>query len=501
MIKKLHIFFSATGGSILVFWAMTLVVIIGLVALSFDIGRIASTHAQLQAFSDQVALAAAGELDGNSDSITRATNAANEMISGSQTFGTGSHTLFGSTNFTLAFYATLPADDTSPLGTPTTDPVKAQYVAVTAAPQTVSLTFAAALYSLLGKSMPAAITQAQSVAGFTQYACDITPLMFCVPHETDSNGNVIPYKADKHIGDMILLRSGGSGSAWGPGDFGFLDPNASGIGVDPAGPCASLSGVKYRDCLLAAEGNISQCFSQRGVTTEPGQQVGIGNAVFNVRFDMYDATIKSLAAKDPSSYPPAPDVVKGLTTSCGGQPPQPTNDTIALPRDSCLISGANCPTIAAGGDGPRFGNGTWDSVKYLGTNWINSNPPGGWSGGTRYSLYQSEISNPSVPGTSILPSGLAETGLPSCVTPASVHPERRVLIAAGVDCAENPISGKTNNVPVTEFFKLFLTEPVGQDSATPPNMSIYGEILGSAQGYGGAAGKGGLFHDVVQLYR
>ena len=80
-------------GTILVFWAMSLAVMLGFVALSFDFGRIASTKSELQAFADHVALAAAGELDGQDDAITRAQAAAADMITDRQTFGAGGQTL------------------------------------------------------------------------------------------------------------------------------------------------------------------------------------------------------------------------------------------------------------------------------------------------------------------------------------------------------------------------------------------------------------------------
>ena len=64
------------------------------------------------------------------------------------------------------------------------------------------------------------------------------------------------------------------------------------------------------------------------------------------------------------------------------------------------------------------------------------------------------------------------------------------------------IKGKTKNVPVHEYVKVFLTEPVSAQATKPPKLSIYGEVLGSAGGNGGGAGSpGGTFRDVVQLYR
>ena len=45
-------------GAIIIFWAVTLVVVLGIVALSFDFGQKASTQSELQSYADQVALAA-----------------------------------------------------------------------------------------------------------------------------------------------------------------------------------------------------------------------------------------------------------------------------------------------------------------------------------------------------------------------------------------------------------------------------------------------------------
>lgn len=67
-------------GTILVFVGICMTVIVGMAALTFDLGRLASTQTDLQAYTDHVALAAAGELDGGSDAITRATAAAAGMI-------------------------------------------------------------------------------------------------------------------------------------------------------------------------------------------------------------------------------------------------------------------------------------------------------------------------------------------------------------------------------------------------------------------------------------
>lgn len=474
-------------GAILVFFAVSLVVILGLVALAFDLGQKAATQTELQSYADQVALAAAGELDGKSDAITRATNAANAMIVDSQTFATGGQALAGSSNYTLTFYRTLPGSDTASMASGvTTNPALAAFVQATVTPRTVPFSFTGAFDVLRGGTTTNTAISATAVAGFTQYACDITPLMFCIPSPS--------FRANDNVGKMILLRAGGNGSAWGPGDFGFLDPD--GLEVDPAGPCAGLNGAQLTVCLIGASGALTQCFSQRGVDTEPGQKVGIENSAFNVRFDIYGTMLNS--KKNDPIYAPAPNVIKGWKPKGGGScigsnGGEASPDTVSLPRDDCFASG----TCA---NGNRFGDGVWSGGRpnYVTKNYGGTDPHP--SAATRYAYYLAEIAaaGGAASTTAILPAGRSETGRPQCASQQSPNPERRVVIAAGVDCTANPINGRATDVPVHEFVKLFMTEKVG-NSVNPFDMFV--EILGSAEAGSGAGGTGGIFHDVVQLYR
>jgi hypothetical protein len=75
-------------------------------------------------------------------------------------------------------------------------------------------------------------------------------------------------------------------------------------------------------------------------------------------------------------------------------------------------------------------------------------------------------------------------------------------VAAAIDCNAYPLGGAAEDVPVEEFVKLFLTEPVGDDGLSPPTLDIWAEVIGSAGGDGSGNGDdGGIFRDVVQLYR
>ncbi|MCX8225015.1 MAG: pilus assembly protein TadG-related protein [Sulfitobacter sp.] len=497
-------FLKEEAGTIAILWGTSFVALLGFLAVTLDVGRLGATQFELQSFADNVALAAAGELDGSNDAITRAQNAADNLISDSQTFANGSNSLSGSTDYTLIFHSALPDSDLDPLGgDTTTDPNRARFVQVVLTPKALSMGLASGLDRMLGgNGFGTTDVNAQSVAGFTQAACDITPLMFCLPTNWESTLGV---------GKQILLRSGGNNAAWGPGNFGFIDLSSF---QDTSGVCADEGGNKLA-CLIAAQSQITQCVLTNGITTEPGQKVGITNAAFNVRFDIFRAVLNG--EKNNIDFAPAPNVIKGIKPKGGSACIQGnedlTNTTMALGRDTCFGT-----TSCSGSN--RFGDGVWDRAAYLDKNHDLADGTADNLGsdahlpvlagsnmqyaGTRFGMYLREIaygnSNPNAPA--ILDPSLPETGRPMCSNKMSSDPARRVVTAAGVDCATTSISGSTSNVPVTTFVSVFLTEPVGSDASSPPSFDIYGEVVGFPDvAGGGAAGLGGIFRDVVQLYR
>lgn len=505
--RHLSAFRTDESGTIALLWVSAIVAVIGLVSLSFDIGRMNATHSELQSFADNVALAAAAELDGQGDAITRATSAAANLVADSQTFGSGDGILSGPADYTLTFHTKLPASDLTPLGADvTTVASKAAFAQVVAAPVSLTLPFLRAVNSVLGKGSDPVTANlgAEAVAGFTQEACDITPLMFCLPAPVAPETS---YKAENHRGDQILLRTGGSGAAWGPGDFGFLDPSSANLGAT----CAGENGLNnIVICLIGAAQNITSCYSQRGVDIQPGQAVGVWNDAFNMRFDRYSSSLNKL--KSDPDYQPAPTIISGQTGGCGNTGVSSSTNSIGLPHDSCFASGT-CT---------RFGDGTWDYEKYIGWNYGTPGYATGttaydasWddhltaftvdaAAGSRYETYLREIAYlKSLAAGSTLLTGRDETGVAQCYTgPKTVAANRRVVIAAGIDCTANSISGAATNVPVAEFFELFLTDPVGTGTGSPGTFDLYAEVIGSAglAGYT-SAGDGGIFRDVVQLYR
>lgn len=485
------------SGGTLVFVGVCLTVLLGFAALTFDLGRVAATQSDMQSFADHVALAVAGELDGKSDAIIRATTAADNLIRDRQTFAEGAQALGGNTDFELRFLSGLPATDrTYNDGTDdlaafvTTDPQEATLVEVTTQSRTVFLPFFRAFSALRGADPSDGVVGATAVAGFTQYACDIAALMFCLPPEP-----MVP-------GQSVLLRTGGQGAGWGPGDFGFID--VSSIEPDPNGPCEGLSGSNLFTCMIASSGNRSRCFAQRGIDLEPGQKVGMTNAVFNTRFDMFNGVLSN--KKNDPAYAPGPHVVSGLTPNGGGQcvgnNPDVSPDTMAFPPDDCFSSLTGCPN-----GGGRFGDANWGTGRddYVNINYgdpsgtLNTPDPHG-DAGTRFEYYKAEIE--AAGATDDILSGRSETGRPQCSQHQDDNINRRVFIAAGVDCAANGINGAATDVPVEQFYEVFLLQPVGAGTGSPATFDLHVEVIGPAGGDGaGNADDAGIFRNVVELFR
>jgi len=506
--SHMHRFKAADEGALLPWFAISLAVFLGLTALSFDLGRLASTQSELQSFADHVALAAAGELDGEAGAINRARAAAAELVgtrSGGwppflQTFGLGAQEL-AIADYALTFHPTLPGLDTQPMTAVTDLDGSARYVRATIVPRTVPYSFSRAFNALADRAGPnEATVSASAVAGFTSYVCDITPMMFCVPPANPQSG-IGTFDADARVGHMIHLRAGGGSGQWGAGNWGWLRLGND-VAAAPTSACAGITSVVQRTlCLLGTSGPRTGCYENRGtVDLGPGQNVGTFEAAVNVRFDRFSSTMNQ-QRNDPD-FGPAPNIVQGAETrrgqgggqggggQGGGQcSVNAVTDSVPLPKDTCFLNGT-CD---------RFGDGVFDLAGYVATNygtqvpnWYTSSQPM-----TRYEVYLAEIAAAaSNPGGRILPNR-TETGIAQCSQHPTSDADRRVIIAAGIDCLANNIQGAATGIPVMQYVRLFITEPVPGG----PDRNMYVEIIGSAGGRGEAQTEAGIIREVVQLYR
>jgi Flp pilus assembly protein TadG len=473
-----------TRGGILAFSVVLLLFVLGTGGLILDFGRVWNSQSELQAFADHAALTAAGELDGTPDAITRSNAALAQLISDRQAYANQDVTLDAS-DLKVTFLRGLPAADTDNNFGPfvTADPALAQYVRVVVNPHTVSTIFANALLAVSGNAQIDLNVQAAAVAGYTQFVCDITPLMFCPPAgmDRDTLRSWLP-------GRQIRLKAQ---NFWGPGAFGLLDVN-----FDPNGPCGTPNqGANYFRCAVAVERSITRCFSRRGVDIRPGQAAGPSESGLNARFDIYTTSLQSVR-NDPD-FAPAPNVIKGYKPSgggsCVGNNPAPSNVS-ELPQASCLLA-ENCS-----GPSPRFSDSqTVDETQrqaYVQQNYTDigmMDKTGGAN--SRHQMYQNEIANSGSSDILDTSAGLEESGRPMCSSNMS-SPERRVLVAAAVDCSTLP-PGNASNVPVIDFYRIFMTNIAG----APDPTDVWVEVIEHVDPFSGGAPGAGFAHDFVQLYR
>lgn len=516
-------FRHSEDGAILVFVAVALAAMLGMAALAFDFGRVTTTQSELQSYADNVALAAAGELDGHADSITRATNAAASMISDWQTFGTRNkdHELSGSTDYQLFFYEAPKDPDVEPAQAgellDAADPAsaaKAAFVRVVVETHEVDTPLAAATAALIGNTYLFASVNAEAVAGFTLTACDITPMFFCLPQPS----------LDVTEGQLIKMVSQGGGTEqWGAGNFGFLAANEI-LGIDEKGACEPAPPGQESTCALAASKSVSMCFNQRGVETKPGLSVGNMIAGFNTRFDRYDASSKQFqndGKYDVDNFAGAPNVLDGWITKAQGSnctneksPPYVKDGvinpkaTVGLPLDDCFGSGT-CPSERIGDSDFSVGLQEYLTVNYgalypSGSLDPNSIPDWFPTDGTRYDIYKAEIAHQTELQALLTAQNKLESSLPSCLPPSAgaANPGRRVIVAAGIDCDtyESELNGGSGIIPVSSFVEMFLIRPSESDG-TGANAIIYGEVIRKVDSGVSTPGAGGILHDVVQLYR
>jgi hypothetical protein len=470
-----------TQAAILAMSVVLLIFVLGTGGLVLDFARVWNGQSELHAFTDHAALVAAGELDGNAGAIARANAALAQLITDRQHYANEAVGLT-SDSVVVRFLSDLPADDQDNNLAPflTNDDALARFVHVQTDPYTVSTIFADILLAVSGNDGVDIGIGAVSVAGFTQYVCDITPLMFCTP---GPNYEPVP-------GRQIHLKSTAS---WQPGAFGLLDVN-----FDPNGPCGSPNtGANYFRCVLGVTQSVTQCFERRGVDVRPGQMTGAAASGFNTRFDMYQTSLKS-ESNNPL-FAPAPNVTKGYVPKGGNacnNNMDPSPDTVGLPRDTCF-TGDTCSTT-----GSPFGPNppVWDKNGYLAANHDGVDPGfiTGIETSTRYGMYLAELAAAVGPTAPLLPQPRAETGRPICNASPPAGEERRLLIAAAIDCTNNPFNGNASNVPVEMFVELFVTEPAGISGGSD-NTSLWVEEVRKIDN-AGISGIG-VIRDVVQLYR
>jgi len=506
--KARNLFRSLLGerdGSAVLYVTIALAVLLGMVGLAIDSGRLLTTSSHAKQAADAAAMAAASQLNGRVGAVDRATKAAmgtltdSPLIQNVQTLGATPGNI---KIVNIRFLHGLPAGDPDvPTNMSDLDPFVvdltdmdnrdrlARFAEVTTEQVVQSNWFIRAV-----GAAPTSSIAAVAVGGFTQALCRRTPLAICNPFEVVDDPstygapfNIAPYK-DHQLLVKASGATGGGEAKWTPGNFALVDPTAI-DGEDLSGKVKELN-------KMLAETEPEACITPR-ISLKQGQTQGTRNAL-NTRFDMYENPgFGAATAKSNPNYRPALNATKGRIHSDACTSVADPANARALPRDTFFQDG-------------KFGNGSWNCLDYWNFNHkIPGDPTGAVyqppadctnpSSMSRWELYQHEVNTEDLayPGKGIpVPtSSGGEQGHPQCHTMGPTNfGDRRIVYVAVINCLQHDIKGNSvKDIPVEAILKTFLTEPVGDE----PTFDTYIEIVDVVQ----PGGAGGVLHDIVQLYR
>ena len=345
--------------------------------------------------------------------------------------------------------------------------------------------------------------------------CKVPPVMICNPDEPSNNVNeLLDFNPPRGTGLRLV-----TGNATVPGNFGWLESGlgngtpalAGELGYNiPLGPCQAISGVTTKTGMDTA---VLNAFNTRfdvyanGNTTCPNQGGGTCNPAVNTRKDLTcDANGSTTSCKNNATWNP----VTYDPPYNGSNVPQPLPIDASMdpkimgyPHDICHTGKQSKQTCGI------KGSAVWDVNAYFRinynmteANWRSAlGPPYSTAGSTqipaRYDVYKWELSHTNVGGYGIgvyqplgSPSKDAAFSFPASgngagVAESSSQPDRRVISVAVLNCQALNVHGKTTNVPVPAWLKVFLTEPAikrgsGSDLYTD-DKDIYVEFIEKTQ--------------------
>lgn len=461
------------GGAIIVWFAITLPVVLGLFALSLDLGRFTSMHTELKQRTDAAALAAAQVLDRSKTAMSKANAAGATVINGSKFADSGGSTV----TFVYAdTYANLTAgiylDPTKEA-----DHMKAAWVQATTNPGTVN----GLIIQVLGGS-PTMTTVVQSTAASHSVACEVQPLFMCLPQ-----GGTTLKK-----GQQVIVKSQ-PGSSWGAGNFGLLDPPYTGLN-------AAQKATMIKKNLASSDPD--SCYINK-LSVAQGEVAGPVREGLNARMDIFDNNPDAVV-----KVAPGPINFKGVQElrNGGSQCVKATSLTIpatgGMPRDTAF-------------DGP-YGNGgpngtnSWaaGAATYWSTHYTNAYPgfesrfdmylaEAGYSMDAQGNVTQSStVYTPKSTDPEINRKGPVCAKEEGIISDVSKHGgwERRVIYAAMVDCVAHAdwlAHGNSSKSPLetADIGVFFMTEPTN-------GQELYLEFVRRIT-KGSGSGK---LHNIVQLY-
>lgn len=529
-------FLRDTRGYALVLTLVFLPAFLGITLLMIDIGRGNNAQTDHQAAADALALAAARELDGAADSITRAQAAMENVTntvaylarSGEDTLITLDYPPESGVTITVIFLRNIPASDDDPINqawitsNATTNGREARYVYV----RTQARDLDGFFFNPLNFIRPSTPVGATAVATYRASACNVTPLFICNPWEGEAIGNDLQasFEQGKLHGRLLRLVPKGDSTAK-PGNFGFL------AATDENGNV--VNGANELRELFAGKNNAVCYDRDSGVTTQTGRIASLADGL-NTRFDIYQRSFRPTGQTP--LYPPAENVRKGWIAQTTGNSvnacnQEPTTDlTWTRPFGNNVVMAPPGQVDAA--PGAEIGGGSWDFAGYwavnhpgipqpdlqeIGSRFLGTLPdqqvppaavaPGATGLPSRYEVYRYEIqkgrgtadwrnADRSV-GNAAGSAGTREDGIAQCASTFNRTPvntgeaDRRVIFAAMINCNRELSGGKNVDVEVEAYASVFLVNPstkADKDRDDLGDRSIDVEIVDIT----GASGNGTL---------
>lgn len=465
-------------GSIIIQSTLTIIVIMGMIGLALDGGRLFMVNNDLQDLADAAALAGAAKLDGTSGAMQRADAAARNLNNNVRWWNVSGPKILALTSG-VQFYKTLSDLDAD---NPAQTDKDANYIKVTTGAWQVAPTFLVVVGAISNNS-----TNATAVAESGTAMCVPMSMMLCNPYEplTDSTGDTSNFNPAP--GTMFVFGTTGN-TRYSPGVFNLLQ--------DANQDNSDLAVEK-----LLAQQTADLC-STAGTRPAQGQKTNATQIGINVRFDQQpNGDVTGL------DQTPAPIKIDGYvprngTNFCDGNlvndTPTPysncaTDHTIScpLPRDQTFSS------VGSSG-GSQIGGGP--ALTDLQAYWSNHHPgilPTGVN--TRYQIYQLEVA-----GTGNAKTWLTDTvephgpqcALASTEVPPEFAASRRVVPIAVVDCLYWGVKGNSvNKIRINSYADFFLTEATPSSGSTSGN--IYTEFVTTHH----TDENGSGLHSIVRLVR
>ena len=530
MLRNVRTLARSNEGAVAPTVALSLVALLAAGGIAFDYARLASLDTELQSAADQAALAAASQLDGQTNACARAAAAARDLLANQSRMANDSdwqraivvanESTCDATGMVRFYRSYNAATDT--FGPAATSDADARVVSVRVNPREAVY----ALTPVVGAFRSGPVN-AEAVASLGSAICKVPPVMMCNPAEPTGNADV-NYDFNAVEGQGLRLVIGDPDA---PGNFGFLR-------TDAAGATQVAKELGY-------DNPPTGCMATNGVETEPGNMISV-RAAFNTRFDISENG--SMTCPDGGTCSPSEnsrkDLVRATADECNlsnsgwresDNPYRATDPVNPLPTDESADPTAMghprdiCHAVSVLGSCTNgiIGNGVWDIDAYFRVNydwtrtqWMANtiNADGTFLAATaadvpsvtRYDVYKWEMANPSlVPsprqvGTTTLRNYARPVCRPPGITPTVTRPDRRRISVAVVNCRAQRLRGHETNVQVRKWVDVFLVEPAvargNGPTARSRNGDIYAEVI-SVTSSGGTADNAVTRRDVPYLIK